>query len=49
MELFPDQLQNIKEHWAPEVPNIHSLPAGLCFKLTNKVARFTQLANNSTL
>ena len=43
-------------HWAPEVPNvkeffknIHSLPAGLSFKLTNQVATFTQLANSSTL
>ena len=43
-------------HWAPEVPNvkeffknINSLLAGLSFKLTNQVASFTQLANNSTL
>jgi len=43
-------------HWAPEIPNvkeffknIHYLPAGLSFKLTNKVAGFMQSANSSTL
>ena len=43
-------------HWAPEIPNvkeffknIHSLPAGLSFKLTNQVAGFMQSANSSTL
>ena len=43
-------------HWAPEVPNvkeffknIHSLPAGLSFKLTNQVAGFMQSANSSEM
>ena len=44
-EFFSNQLQNIIEFFK----NIHSLPAGLSFKLTNQVARFTQLANSSTL
>ena len=41
-------------HWTPEVPNvkeffknIHSLPAGLSFKLTNQVPSFTQSTNES--
>ena len=44
-EFFSNQLQNIIEFFK----NIHSLPAGLSFKLTNQVARFTQLANSSSL
>ena len=29
--------------------NIHSLPAGLSYKLTNQVASYTQSANSRTL
>ena len=41
-------------HWATEIPNvkeffknIHYLPAGLSFKLTNQVASFIHSANDS--
>ena len=41
-------------HWATEIPNvkeffknIHNLPAGLSFKLTNQVASFIYSANDS--
>ena len=46
----------VEVHWSPKVPNmkeffknIHSLPTGLSFKLTNQVVSFTQSANSSTL
>ena len=52
-EFFRYQLKMLID-WASEIPNvkeffknIHSLPAGLSFKLTNQVASFIQLANDS--
>ena len=53
-EFFPDQFQNRGMHLATEIPNvkeffknIHSLQAGLSFKLTKQVASFIQSANDS--
>merc|ERR1712131_504710 len=56
MEFFSRSTSDVyrEVHWTPEIPNvkeffknIHSLPAGLSFKLTNQVAGFMQSANSS--